>query len=78
MRILKPALLEHANTQSPDVIVSLRVDYITNRMSQCTGLAVHNQVRKLTTGESEKFATVLGQNDSAAHGRVGVLQIVFF
>ena len=40
----------------------------------CKGLAVYNKVKKLATGEC---ALVLGQKKSAAHSRVGVLQIVF-
>ena len=68
--MLKPALLPHANTQSPNVIVYLPVEYTTGRMSLCTGLAVYNQVKKLTAG---KCASVLGQKNSAAHRRVGVL-----
>ena len=59
LRILKPALLPHANTQGPDVIAYLPIDYNRSRMSLCTGLAVYNQVKKLTTGEC---ASVLGQN----------------
>ena len=31
--MLKPALLPHANTQSPDVIAYLPVDYTTSWMS---------------------------------------------
>ena len=73
--ILKPALLPHANTQSPDVIAYLPVDYTTSQMCLCTGLAVYNQVKKLTTGEC---TSVLGQKKSAAHRRVGALQIVFW
>ena len=72
--MLKPALLPHANTQSPDVIAYLPVDYTSNRMSLCNGLFVYNQVKKLTNGEC---ASVLGEKRCAAHKRVGVLQIVF-
>ena len=42
-------------------------------MSLCTALAVYNHVKKITMGEC---ASVLGQKKSAAHRRVGVLQIV--
>ena len=63
LRILKPALLPHANTQSPDVIAYLHVDYTTSRMSLCTNLAVYNQVKRLTTGEC---AFVLGQKKSSS------------
>ena len=42
-------------------------------MSLCTGLAVYNQVKKLTTGER---TSVMGQKKSAAHRKVRVLQIV--
>ena len=74
LRILKPAFL-HANTQSPDVIAYLPVDYITSRISLYTGLAVYNPVKKLATVE---YASVLGQKNSPAHRRVGVLQNVFW
>ena len=73
--ILKPALLPHANTQSPDVIAYLPVDYITSPVSLYTNLAVYNQVKKLTTREC---APALGQEKSRAHRRVGVLQNVFW
>ena len=43
-------------------------------MSLCTGLAVYNQVKKLTTGEC---TSAMGQKKSAVHRKVGVLQIVF-
>ena len=75
LRISKPALLPHGNTQSPDVIVYLPVDYTTSQMSLCTIITVYNQVKKLTMG---KCASVLGQEKSAAHRRVGVLQIVLW
>ena len=77
LRILKPAvLLPHANTQmNPDAIAYFPVDYTTRRMSLCTGLAVYNQAKRLTTGNS---AFVLGQKNSAAHGRVGAFQILFW
>ena len=58
--MLKPAILPHANTQSPDVIDYLPVDYTTSRMSLCSGLAVYNQVKKPTTGEC---ASVLAQKN---------------
>ena len=48
--ILKPALLPHANTQSPDVVSYLPHDYTTSQMSLCTGLTAY-QVKKLTPGE---------------------------
>ena len=51
LHILKPALLPHANTQSSDAIAYLLVDCTTSWVSQCTGLAAYNQVKKLTTGE---------------------------
>ena len=73
--VSKPALLPHGNTQSPDVIAYLPVDYTTSRMSLFTGLAVYNQVKKLTTDEC---TSALGQKKSAAYRRVGVLQIVFW
>ena len=44
-------------------------------MSLYTGLAVYNQVLKLTMYGLR--TPKLGQKKSAAHGRVGVLQIVF-
>ena len=66
LRILKSALLPQANTQSPDVIAYLP-------MFLCTGLAVYNQVKKLTMGEC---ASLLGQKKSAADRWVGVLEIV--
>ena len=66
MRILKSALLPEANTKGPDVIAYLP-------MFLCTGLAVYNQVKKLTIGEC---ASLLGQKKSAADRWVGVLQIV--
>ena len=59
---------------SPDVIAYLPVDYITSRMSLCTGFAVYNPVKKLATVEC---ASVLGQKNSPAHRRVEVLQNVF-
>ena len=74
--ILKPALLLHANNQSPDVIAYLPVDYTRSWMSLYTGLAVYNQVLKLTM--YGLHAPKLGQKKSAAHGRVEVLQIVFW
>ena len=74
LRILKPALLPHAKTQNPGVIAYLPVNYTTIRISLCTGLAVYNQVKKLTMGEC---ASVPSQKKSAAHRRFGVLQIVF-
>lgn len=72
--ILKPALLSHTNTQRPDIIAYLLVDFTTCQMSLCTGLTVYNQVKKLIMG---KWTSVLGQKNSTAHGRVGVFQIVF-
>ena len=75
LRILKPALFAHANAQSPDFITYLPVDYITRWMYLCTSLAVYNQVKKLTMGEC---VSMLGEKKSAAHRRVGVLQIVFW
>ena len=74
LRTLKPALLPHANTQSPDVIAYLPVAYTTSRMSLCTSLTVYNQVKKPITGEC---TSALSQKNSAAHRRVRVLQIVF-
>ena len=56
--MLNAVLLPHADTQSPDVIAYLPVDYNTSCMSLCTGLAVYNQVKKLTTGEC---TSALGQ-----------------
>ena len=75
LRIFKSALLPHDNTQTPDIIAYLPVDYTTSQMSLCTSLAVYSQVKKLTTGEC---VPVLGQKKSAAHRRVGVLQTVFW
>ena len=72
--MLKPALLSHANTQSPDVIAYLPVDYTTSRMALCTCLAAYNQVQKFTTGEC---ASVLGRKKPAARKMVGVFQILF-
>ena len=75
LHILKPTLLPHAKTQSPDVNAYLPVDYTTSPMSLCTSLAVYNQVKKLTKGEC---TSVLGQKKFVACRRVGVLQIVFW
>ena len=74
LHILKPTLLPHANTQSPDVIAYLPVDYTTSWIALCSSLAVYNQVKKLTTG---KCTSVLGQKKSDAHWRVGVLLLIF-
>ena len=70
--ILKPALLSHTNTQRPDIIAYLLVDYTTSQISPCTSPAVYNQVKKLTMGEC---TSVLNQKKSATHRRVGKLQI---
>ena len=70
--ILKPALLPHANTQSPAVIAYLPVDYATVQMSLCTCDAVYNQVGNLIMGEG---GSLLGQKKSAAHRRVRMLII---
>ena len=75
LHMLKPTLLLHAITQIPGVIAYLPVDYTTNWMSLCSYLAVYNQLKKLTMGEC---TSVLGQKKSAAHRRVGVLQIAFW
>ena len=75
LHILKPTLLPHAKTQSPDVNAYLPVDYTTSPMSLCTSLAVYNQVKKLTKGEC---TSVLGQKRSAAHRQTGALQTVFW
>ena len=76
MHILKPALLPCANTHSNDIMAYLPVHYTTSWMSLCTSLAVYNQVKQLITDE---WTSVLGQKKkSAAHRRVGVLQIVFW
>ena len=65
--MLKSALLPHANTQSPEVIAYLPVDYTTVSMLLCPAFAVYNQVKKLTTGEC---TSVLGQKKYVAHRRV--------
>ena len=51
VRILKSALLPHANTQSSDVIAYLLADCTISWMSLCTGLTLYNQVKYLTTCE---------------------------
>ena len=73
--ILKPALLPHANTQCPDVVAYLPIEHIASRMFLMNRSYNHIQVKKLTTGEC---ASVLGQSKSAAHRRVGALQIIFW
>ena len=72
--ILKLALLPHTDTQSPDVIVDLPVGYTISWMSLYTAVAVYNHVKKITLDEC---ASVLGQKKSAAHRRVGALQLYF-
>ena len=71
---IKASSPSNANTQSPDVIAYLPIDYTTSGMSLCTNLAVYNQVKKVTTGEC---AFVLGQKKPVARRRVGELQTVF-
>ena len=83
--ILKQIFFLHRNSQSPDVIAYLPVDYTTSQMSLCTGLAMYSQLKSslpvsvhlywVITG---KCASVLGQKKLAGHLRVGVLQTVFW
>ena len=60
LRILKLASLSNANTQSPEIIAYLLIDFTTSWMSLCTGRAVYNHIKMLTTGE---YASVLGQKN---------------
>ena len=51
VRILKSALLPHANTQSSDVIAYFLADCTISWMPLCTGLTLYNQVKNLITCE---------------------------